>query len=143
MRTVSLLLAILLLSGCNRTDNKKSENQAAPVAPAPLTIYYFHSAYRCPTCISIEKNTIKVLDEYFSEKVANGEISFQAVRADEAVNKPLVEKYQAYGSSLHIVRTKGGKETDTDLTRLAFSYSLGQPEKFINILLDTISAQLR
>ena len=143
MRSLILFLSILVLSGCNAPDLKKSEKQAAGQAPAPLTVYYFHSAYRCPTCISIEKNTLKVLNDYFSDRVASGEIAFQAVRADEAQNKALVEKYQAYGSSLHIVRTKDGKETDSDLTRLAFSYSLGQPEKFINILLDTISSQLK
>ena len=143
MRSIFLFLSLLVLSNCTGPAQKNSEMQTAGISSAPLTIYYFHSAYRCPTCLSIEKNTLRVLDEYFADRVSSGEIVFQAVRADEAINKPLVEKYKAYGSSLHIVKTRDGRETDSDLTGLAFSYSLGQPERFINILLDTISAQLR
>ena len=96
-----------------------------------LNIVYFHAKNRCPTCISIEENTKKTLNTYFAAQLKDGTIKFQVLDVSEVKNERIVEKYKAEGSSLFLTSLNGKKETITDLTNFAFSYSRYQADKFI------------
>ncbi len=96
-----------------------------------LKIVYFHSERRCPTCISIENNTKKTLDTYFSNQLKDGTLTFQVLNVEDDKNQKMVEKYKAEGSSLFLTKVNGKKETITDFTNFAFSYSRNQAEKFM------------
>ena len=111
--------------------------------PAKLKIVYFHSERRCPTCISIEENTLKTLNTYFSSQLKDGTISFQCLNVEEEKNQKLVEKYEAEGSSLYLTKVRDSKETTTDFTNFAFSYSRNQSEKFIAGLKAEIEKNLK
>lgn len=113
--------------------------QSAP----KLKIVYFHAEHRCATCISIEDNTNKTLNTYFSNQLKSGEITFVSLDVSEKKNEPLVEKYEAGGSSLFLTRVSGKKEQTTDFTNFAFSYSRNQPEKFIAGLKAEIEKNLK
>lgn len=89
------------------------------------TVYYFHNTRRCETCMAIEKETKKVLDESFLEKVENGDIIFKLYNAENAENKNLVKELKVTGTALIVV--KG--EDKFDLTSKGFMYALKQPEK--------------
>ncbi|MBK7174545.1 MAG: hypothetical protein IPH84_15235 [Bacteroidales bacterium] len=108
-----------------------------------MKIVYFHSERRCPTCISIEENTLKTLNTYFSSQLKDGTISFQCLNVEEEKNQKLVEKYEAEGSSLYLTKVRGSKETTTDFTNFAFSYSRNQSEKFIAGLKAEIEKNLK
>ncbi len=99
--------------------------------PTTLKIVYFHSERRCPTCISIEDNTKKTLDTYFASQLKDGTITLQVLNVGEDKNLKMVEKYEADGSSLFLTKVSGTKETTTDFTNFAFSYSRNQSDKFI------------
>ncbi|MCG6189235.1 nitrophenyl compound nitroreductase subunit ArsF family protein [Maribellus maritimus] len=88
-------------------------------------VYYFHNTRRCPTCMAIEKETKKVLEDSFAESVGKGDIVFKAYNAEEAENRELVKKMNVTGSALIIV--KDGEKYD--LTSKGFMYALKQPEK--------------
>ena len=111
--------------------------------PAKLKIVYFHSERRCPTCISIEENTLKTLNTYFSSQLKDGTISFQCLNVEEEKNQKLVEKYEAEGSSLYLTKVLGSKETTTDFTNFAFSYSRNQSDKFVSGLKAEIEKNLK
>jgi hypothetical protein len=96
-----------------------------------LQIVYFHAKNRCPTCISIEENTKKTLDTYFAAQLKDGTIKLQVLDVSEEKNEKMVEKYEADGSGLFLTKVDGKKETTTDFTNFAFSYSRNQAEKFI------------
>ena len=98
---------------------------------AKLRIVYFHLEHRCPTCISIEENTNKTLASYFAKQFKEGTITFQVLNAEDSNNQKMVEKYEADGSSLFLTKVSGTKETTTNFTNFAFSYSRNQPDKFI------------
>jgi hypothetical protein len=108
-----------------------------------LKIIYFHSEHRCPTCISIEENTLKTLNTYFSQQMKQGVITFVSLNVEDKKNIKLVEKYQAEGSSLYLTQVKNSAEKTTDYTNFAFSYSRSQPEKFISGLKTTINELLK
>lgn len=111
--------------------------------PAKLKIVYFHSERRCPTCISIEDNTKKTLNTYFANQLKDGTITLQVLDIGEEKNQKLVEKYEADGSSLFLTKVNGTKETNTDFTNFAFSYSRNQADKFISGLKAEIEKNLK
>jgi hypothetical protein len=108
-----------------------------------LNIVYFHAKYRCPTCLSIEENTKKTLNTYFATQLKDGTIKLQVLDVSEEKNEKLVEKYEADGSGLFLTKVDGKKETTTDLTNFAFSYSRNQAEKFIAGLKAEIEKNLK
>ena len=108
-----------------------------------LQIVYFHAKYRCATCTSIEENTKKTLNTYFSEQLKNGTIKLQVLDVSESKNEKMAEKYEASGSSLFLTKLNGTKETTTDFTNFAFSYSHNQAEKFIAGLKAEIEKNLK
>lgn len=111
--------------------------------PAKLKIVYFHSERRCPTCISIEDNTRKTLNAYFAKQLKDGTITFQILNVEEEKNQKMVEKYEADGSSLYLTKVSGTKETTTNFTNFAFSYSRNQADKFISGLKAEIEKNLK
>ena len=129
-----ILIAVILLLATIAVFSQK---------PAKLKIVYFHSERRCPTCVSIEDNTKKTLNTYFASQLKDGTITFQSLNVEEAENQKMVEKYQADGSSLYLTRVTGSKETNTDFTNFAFSYSRNQADKFIAGLKAEIEKNLK
>lgn len=108
-----------------------------------LEVFYFHATNRCPTCMSIETNTKKTLETNFAKELKDGKIKFTVLNSDEAKNKTLCEKYEAFGATLVLVKNLNGKETSENMTNYAFSYSRNQPEKFMGGLKDKINALLK
>jgi hypothetical protein len=115
---------------------------AFPQTSPKLKIIYFHMAERCATCYSIEENTQKTLETYFGKQFKDGEITFQSLDLSDEANNELVEKLEADGSSLYLVKVSDSKEYATDLTTFAFKYSLRKPKKFIEGLKAEIEEKL-
>jgi hypothetical protein len=111
--------------------------------PTKLQIVYFHAEHRCPTCISIEENTKNTLNTYFAAQMKDGTIKLQVLDVSDEKNEKLVVKYEADGSGLFLTRIDGKKETTTDFTNFAFSYSRNQAEKFISGLKAEIEKNLK
>lgn len=110
---------------------------------AKLNIVYFHAKNRCPTCLSIEENTKKTLNTYFANQLKDGTIKLQVLDVSEEKNEKIVEKYEADGSGLFLTKLDGKKETTTDFTNFAFSYSRNQADKFIGGLKAEIEKNLK
>ncbi len=108
-----------------------------------LQIVYFHAKNRCPTCISIEDNTRKTLSTYFATQLKDGTIKLQVLDVSEDKNEKMVVKYQAEGSGLFLTQMDSKKETTTDFTNFAFSYSRNQADKFIAGLKAEIEKNLK
>jgi hypothetical protein len=111
--------------------------------PTKLQIIYFHAEHRCPTCLSIEENAKKTLNTYFAAQMKDGTIKFQVIDVSDEKNSKIAEKYEATGSKLFLTKVEGKKETNTDFTNFAFSYSRNQAEKFIAGLKAEIEKNLK
>jgi hypothetical protein len=108
-----------------------------------LEIYYFHGTYRCPTCLSIEANTRKLLDTYFKDKVDDGTIKLIVLNFQDKENKALCEKYKVSGSALLLVKNDNGDTRTMDMTNFAFSYSRNSPDTFIDGMKNRITELLK
>jgi len=149
MKKISYLFIILIISlffACNNStqnqDKKEVDSTKSDIAnnqQVKLQIYYFHATHRCATCNSIETNVKKVLETTFKSQVAEGLIDMKVLCVDDEANKALVEKYEATGAALHLVKMENGAAKDNDLTDYAFSYSRHEPEVFLKGIKDTIA----
>lgn len=134
MRNFKLLtlLFFVVLTGISVNAKSSLENRTGE---GKTIVYYFHNTRRCPTCLAIEKEAKKVLEDSFAEACEKGEIAFEAYNAEDSENKELVKKMNVTGSALIIVKN-GDKY---DLTSKGFMYALKQPEKFRKALWEILT----
>lgn len=134
-------IGILLLSlvGCGgRNVQKSTEPTLETNSDAAVEVFIFHAAQRCATCKAIDAVVAEVLENDFSDDVKAGKIVFRDVDASNPENRPLVEKYEVYSTSLLL--DAGGKVTN--LTNDAFQYARSNPDKLKEILRANISKAL-
>jgi hypothetical protein len=144
MRNLLVLGLLFFFTGFSICSAQSKTNSGVKTVDAlKLHVYYFHATNRCPTCLSIENNTKKVLETYYKKELESGVIKFSVLNSDDDENKAVCKKYEAFGSALHLVKIVKGKETDTDMTNFAFSYSYNDPDKFLNGLKDKINELLK
>jgi len=120
MKTFTCSLLLLLSFSYLQAQESKPE----------FYIYYFHATHRCPTCIAVEEEMKKTLDENFKTQVEKGEIVFESYDYELSKNTAIKEKYQIWGSTLLLVKTEGGKEKTLDITNLGFMYALNNPDRY-------------
>ena len=132
----SIVILFAVITGFAAFAQNKS------TAKPKLEIYYFHATNRCPTCISIEDNTKKVLDTYFKKEVEAGNIKLHVLSCDDEKNKALIDKYGAYGSTL-VLQSNIGKSAKDDITNFAFQYSKNNPDKFKSGLKEKIEKMIK
>jgi hypothetical protein len=132
MKKKSILLLIILL-GCITAGQAQNKPKTATTG-TKIEILYFHATNRCPTCLAVENNAKKTIEENFKTEVTNGTIKFVSLNIDDKANKPLVDKYEVAFSTLLIIKKTGGKETKTDFTDTGFQYARNNPSKYAELL---------
>lgn len=147
MKKVCIVILVLLsvfISSCKNDKPKEIKQEAVHQIQKKnrIELLDFHTKHRCKACISIEANTRKTLDEYFSEDLVTGKLVFRLINADTEENEKIVEEYGAYGTSLFLNVIKDGKENHIDLTNFAFKTESNQ-EKFISELKSKIEVELK
>ena len=138
MKKASVLFIAILLSTLTFSQNEEPKSNKTQ-----LDIYYFHRTQRCQTCLSIEKNTKSVLDQYYAEELKDGTIVMHIIDYEGDEDKNLIEKYKADGPALYLTKVKKGKETNKNLTDFAFDNSLHNADKYKSGLRDKINELLR
>jgi hypothetical protein len=79
----------------------------------------------------------------FKDELLSGQINLKVLCIDDKANNDLVEKYEAAGAALHLVKYENGKESDHDLTEFAFMHSHNEPDFFIKSIQDSVSKLIR
>lgn len=115
---VWMTISALFILACTPKPNEKTKIDQKK--PNQIEILDFYGTHRCTACISIEEKTRYTLETYFSDWLKNKTIVFKTVKFDEPANEKLVERFEAYGTSLFINIIKDGKETHIDLSNFAF-----------------------
>jgi hypothetical protein len=105
-----------------------------------LEVTYFHRTQRCSGCIEAERLTRKTLDTYFAERLKSGEMSLVVADVEKPLNAALVQKYDAWGSSLYLGVVKEGVEY-TWMARDIW-FSVNDEAQFMASLRDTIDSIL-
>lgn len=76
-----------------------------------VTVYYFHSNFRCPTCLKIESLTASTLQSNFSTELANGSVAWKPVNIELPQNRHFVDDFKLFTKSVVVVDSMKGKQT--------------------------------
>ncbi|MCX7955223.1 MAG: nitrophenyl compound nitroreductase subunit ArsF family protein [Bacteroidales bacterium] len=142
----SLMLVILFFS----CDSDKIRKNITTENDIPLlnknsyiVIYNFYGKHRCPSCIAIEENTIKLLNSLYSNYLKDSIIIQKSINIELPQNASIAEKYQVYGSGLYICNFNKGKESVINLTAEGFKFALRKPEMFAKVFTSKIDSLLK
>lgn len=111
------LLMVFIQFSCSGQTNPKQTGNESEIA-SQVGVYYFHFERRCTTCISVEENSKKAVEELYPEQVKTGEYFFQAVNLDEASGKEIGDKMDIGMQALVVIH--GDKKVD--ITGEGFMY---------------------
>ncbi|WP_071147711.1 nitrophenyl compound nitroreductase subunit ArsF family protein [Bacteroides ihuae] len=136
------IIAVMISATAFGKDPKTSE-KANNGSKDRVEILYFHGKQRCPTCMSIEKNTQEVMKAYYSDKIKKGEVVFTVIDISNKANEKIADRYEVTWSSLFVNKWKGGKESKNNMTEFAFAYSRNSPDTFKNGLKKKINELLK
>jgi len=111
------LLMMFFQFSCSGQTNQNQTGTESEIA-SQVGVYYFHFERRCTTCLSVEANSKKAVEELFPEQVKTGDYFFKAVNLDEASGKEIGDKMDIGMQTLVVVY--GDKKVD--ITGEGFMY---------------------
>jgi hypothetical protein len=89
-----------------------------PIAPAageslktPVTVYYFHSAIRCETCLQIEELTAAILAAHFSKEMRSGQLHWRPLNVDLPENRHFTTDFKLSANALVVAKTESSGMT--------------------------------
>lgn len=132
-----LLLGILLFAGAFSVLQAQDKKKAST---PKVEVYYFHATMRCPTCLAIEEQTRKTLDDNFADDLKSGTVKLQVLNFEEKENKAAAEKFGIGWSSLILYVPESGKSVN--LTDDAFANARTHPDEFRSELQEKIKELL-
>jgi uncharacterized protein YbaA (DUF1428 family) len=112
----------------------------SPTPADKIEVVYFYWPQRCTGCIYAEDTTLYILETYFADELASGKITWATYDVAAEENAALVEKYEAYTSSLFINTIIDGVDHIEQLTKI-WSV-LGDDEAFIEVVKSAIEQSL-
>lgn len=107
-----------------------------------IIVYYFHTSFRCPSCVKIEQYSSEAVRSGFSKELKNGKIVWKVINIEEEPNKHFVKNYQLYTKSLVIIKMKNGKQTEWKNLNKVWEL-LYNKSKFIGYVQDEIKNYLK
>jgi hypothetical protein len=107
-------------------------------AAPKVEVYYFHYSRRCETCVAVEQQSQKFIQELYAKQLKAGSIIFKGVNLDEKENAALAKKCKAEGQALLVM--SGGKRVD--LTEQGFMYATYKTEKLKEALKNAVDPLL-
>lgn len=113
-----MIMALVAMRFPSIAQDSQIQTGNQEVKAAEVGVYYFHFERRCNTCISVENNSKKAVEELYPEQVKTGNYFFKAVNLDEESGKAIGEKMGVGMQTLLVVH--GDKKVD--ITGEGFMY---------------------
>jgi len=145
-----IILVVGMLCACGSSTPEAPPGSDVPpnsngsdmsLTPADkVEVVYFYLAQRCTGCIYAEDTTLYTLETYFADELASGKITFASLNVEAEENAAIVEKYDAYTSSLFINTTIDGTDHIEVVNEIWFV--LGDDEAFIEAVKSKIEQSL-
>jgi len=135
-RAILLVIGLVFFFQFNSCDaqGQKGTNQVANYQSETVEVYYFHFTRRCETCMAVENESKKAVEELYASALKEGRIVFQSFNLEEEEGRQVAEKLNVSTQTLLVV--KFGEKID--LTSQGFMYARTDPEKLKKALQDAI-----
>ena len=147
-----LMLSIGILVACSGSGTAATPGRTPTVAQATPTpqpspnrddwveVVYFHRTSRCYSCRYAEAGVRYTIETFFEDELASGELVFRVLDVQAKANSDMVNKYEAFGSSLFINDVEEGIDHIEGITDIWFL--IGDDEKFVSLVKDEIEKRL-
>ena len=132
--TIVCLVLAVLMSGCqghvssnpaiemkrssievtkvNEENNSVVTAKTSAKKSPTVTAYYFHRTMRCPTCLAIEANAGRIIEENFPQQIADGRLTWIPYNLDDPDGKEFEKEFDVSASTLVLSKTKSGNHTE-------------------------------
>lgn len=97
-------------ASASQGSDKGTQNNATSMENHTLTVYYFHTTFRCPTCRKIESLTESTVKNFFSAELAEKKIIWKPVNIELSENRHFADDYKLFTKSVVIVDAANGKQ---------------------------------
>lgn len=135
---LSVFLFVLVSSSCGEVSGK-SESVSVSAKDKKVDVYYFHFTRRCVTCVAVENESKKAIEELYADKIKTGEVTFHEVNLDLEEGKKIAQELNRNGQGLIVV----SEESIVDLTQQGFMFAMRNPEKLRDALKQAVDNFLR
>ncbi|MBN1181352.1 MAG: hypothetical protein JXB49_03630 [Bacteroidales bacterium] len=130
MKNINILLvSILLVTTALTCRSQSNQNDATSSTEDKVKMYYFHFSRRCATCVAVEEESQKAVNELYGDN-----ISFASLNLEEEDGKKIGDKLGVSGQTLLIV--SGDKKID--ITNEGFMNARSNPDKLKQIIKEKI-----
>jgi hypothetical protein len=116
-------------------------SDTSPTPADKVEVIYFHRENRCSGCMYAEDTTRYTLETYFADELASGKITFASFSVEAEENAAIIEKYNAYASSLFINTIIDGIDNIEEVTAEIWAV-LFDDEAFIEVVRSKIEQSL-
>ena len=140
-RNILAVLTAVVLANCLFIGMTPLVAAEAPDG-GTVTAYYFHGAFRCPTCQKLELYSQEAIKANFSEALASGKLAFTVVNVEINGNEHYMTDYQLYTKSLVLSLRKNGKEVAFKNLGKIWEY-VGNKQRFQDYVRNEVSAFLK
>ncbi len=116
-RTILIALALAVMAGFawreSRNTSAASGKVAASLAASPkVIVYYFHTTYRCPSCLKIEAYSREAIESAFAKELRDGSVQWRVINVEQSANRHYINDYRLFSKSVILVRMNNGKEKE-------------------------------
>ena len=102
--------------------NQKSSETVSVGKDRIITVYYFHTTYRCYSCTKIEELTKQALTNNFKNLLKSGKMIFKTANIEENQNKHFIHDYKFFTKSVVLVDLIKGKQKKRKRLDKTWSY---------------------
>ena len=127
-KLLTILLLVIAIGGAVMAVRKQragsdkttiAESQPAPAMTQSetnpghvVTVTYFTTDVRCPSCLKIEEMTRRTVENRFAGETARGEVVFQLINTDSAGNQHYLKDYQLVSKTVVVAEFDDGVRGD-------------------------------
>src|SRR4030042_5652711 len=97
------LAAFFQFCSCDAQGNKDTKTNTS-LQTEMVEVYYFHLTRRCESCMAVENESRKAVEELYADALKDGRIIFQSVNLEEEEGKQAAEKLNVSAQTLLVVR---------------------------------------
>lgn len=113
------------------------------VPQSTLTVYYFHTTFRCHSCTMLEEYTRDAVLKNFPAEVKSGRVQFQVLNVEKEPNQHYVKDYQlSFKSVIISVKEGTGREKRWENLSKVWVY-LSDRDALEKYVVERIRAQLK
>jgi len=107
-----------------------------------LVVYYLHGTYRCPTCLSIERQSKETVETVFADDIKAGRVVFRSLNYEGGDDAHFATDYSLMTRSLVLSLHRDGKEVKWKNLPEIWTH-VHTPEKFREYVRGEVAAMLK